>query len=508
MKWDRDAELAKKLQAEEEARAAAAGSSMHGKEAIEKRRREQEDERLAREMQENDQRLQRKASLETAEADARLARQMQEEEEKADRERREQQQRQDEEAARVAREAQLSERHSVAQSDEELARSLQLEEAAASSHDEDARDGNSSDSDPRLVPIPRRGQRVPNSDENGQDGVVLISDSDEDVSMDEVHRRHAAANRRNQLANSAALLEQQHRGDNPHTDSQQQQRSREAIIRRLHNLQGTYPGVGPNRNATFRFAPDGRLIMQLEPDSDEDDGAASLPYAQRASEPNSDAALADASPIVEDPAAQRAALEHYARQHQERKEQEESGGGGGAAGMIGSLLGHMLTRYVHGRARGIPFPLSMMIAPPQSSSSSSQPSSMAWFSRGGVRPAAAEIDVDHMDYQQLLDLEEALGSVKPKVTAARASEIDQLPVQEYHRPKPVAAAASSSSSSSSSSKPAAVAAEEQQCSVCLSEFEEGDALKTLPCFHRYHASCIDQWLRQNKVCPVCRVPIV
>jgi hypothetical protein len=38
----------------------------------------------------------------------------------------------------------------------------------------------------------------------------------------------------------------------------------------------------------------------------------------------------------------------------------------------------------------------------------------------------------------------------------------------------------------------------------MEDFEEGDELRTLPCFHLFHAKCVDQWLKQNSICPICR----
>ncbi|RZC46943.1 hypothetical protein C5167_039886 [Papaver somniferum] len=47
------------------------------------------------------------------------------------------------------------------------------------------------------------------------------------------------------------------------------------------------------------------------------------------------------------------------------------------------------------------------------------------------------------------------------------------------------------------------------CSVCLSEFDEGETLRLLPkCSHAFHLPCIDTWLRNHKNCPLCRAPIV
>lgn len=47
------------------------------------------------------------------------------------------------------------------------------------------------------------------------------------------------------------------------------------------------------------------------------------------------------------------------------------------------------------------------------------------------------------------------------------------------------------------------------CSVCLTEFEDGDDLRLLPkCSHAFHLNCIDTWLRSHKNCPLCRAPVV
>ncbi|KAJ0265968.1 E3 ubiquitin-protein ligase RING1 [Hirschfeldia incana] len=46
------------------------------------------------------------------------------------------------------------------------------------------------------------------------------------------------------------------------------------------------------------------------------------------------------------------------------------------------------------------------------------------------------------------------------------------------------------------------------CSVCLSEFEEDEAVRLLPkCSHAFHVSCIDMWLLSHKNCPLCRAPV-
>ncbi|KAG4378794.1 hypothetical protein AAZX31_17G102500 [Glycine max] len=45
----------------------------------------------------------------------------------------------------------------------------------------------------------------------------------------------------------------------------------------------------------------------------------------------------------------------------------------------------------------------------------------------------------------------------------------------------------------------------EQCYICLADYEEGDQIRVLPCFHEYHMSCVDKWLKEiHGVCPLCR----
>lgn len=47
----------------------------------------------------------------------------------------------------------------------------------------------------------------------------------------------------------------------------------------------------------------------------------------------------------------------------------------------------------------------------------------------------------------------------------------------------------------------------KKCVVCMEEFEIGEELKTLPCFHVFHGKCINKWLFANMSCPVCKLNI-
>jgi len=47
-----------------------------------------------------------------------------------------------------------------------------------------------------------------------------------------------------------------------------------------------------------------------------------------------------------------------------------------------------------------------------------------------------------------------------------------------------------------------------ECGVCLAEYEEGEAIRMLPCGHHFHTKCVDVWLQKylNR-CPFCQAII-
>ncbi|KAL4154973.1 hypothetical protein PRNP1_007087 [Phytophthora ramorum] len=55
-------------------------------------------------------------------------------------------------------------------------------------------------------------------------------------------------------------------------------------------------------------------------------------------------------------------------------------------------------------------------------------------------------------------------------------------------------------------KPADGCASENEdvCPICLIEFEDGEDVRNLPCKHIFHVACIDEWLRRNTSCPMCK----
>ena len=46
----------------------------------------------------------------------------------------------------------------------------------------------------------------------------------------------------------------------------------------------------------------------------------------------------------------------------------------------------------------------------------------------------------------------------------------------------------------------------EKCAICLSDYEKGEDVRLLPCGgnHVFHKACVDDWLRINTSCPICR----
>jgi ATP-dependent DNA helicase PIF1 len=42
------------------------------------------------------------------------------------------------------------------------------------------------------------------------------------------------------------------------------------------------------------------------------------------------------------------------------------------------------------------------------------------------------------------------------------------------------------------------------CCICLNDFENGDKVKYLPCFHMFHSQEINTWLERSEYCPLCK----
>ncbi|XP_071087755.1 RING finger protein 150-like [Haliotis cracherodii] len=47
-----------------------------------------------------------------------------------------------------------------------------------------------------------------------------------------------------------------------------------------------------------------------------------------------------------------------------------------------------------------------------------------------------------------------------------------------------------------------------QCAVCIEGYKAHDVIRTLPCKHVFHKSCVDPWLLDQRSCPMCKLDIL
>ena len=47
--------------------------------------------------------------------------------------------------------------------------------------------------------------------------------------------------------------------------------------------------------------------------------------------------------------------------------------------------------------------------------------------------------------------------------------------------------------------------DDRTCAICLSDYKPKEVVRTIPeCSHYFHVDCVDEWLKLNATCPVCR----
>ncbi|XP_073131834.1 uncharacterized protein [Henckelia pumila] len=102
------------------------------------------------------------------------------------------------------------------------------------------------------------------------------------------------------------------------------------------------------------------------------------------------------------------------------------------------------------------------------------------------------MDIDNMSYEELLALEERMGTVS---TALSEETLSKCIRRSMYRETPLEVRDTGSSEDGGDIK----------CSVCQEEFELGDEVGTLiECDHGYHILCITQWLKLKNWCPICK----
>ena len=89
---------------------------------------------------------------------------------------------------------------------------------------------------------------------------------------------------------------------------------------------------------------------------------------------------------------------------------------------------------------------------------------------------------------RFIDLQETLAARR----GVSQEVLDSLPVESYKRPE------------TETDRPESAS----QCMICLSDFEDGELLRRLPCTHVFHKVCIDEWLlHRSTSCCLCKADV-
>ncbi|XP_026413929.1 E3 ubiquitin-protein ligase SDIR1-like isoform X2 [Papaver somniferum] len=144
-------------------------------------------------------------------------------------------------------------------------------------------------------------------------------------------------------------------------------------------------------------------------------------------------------------------------------------------------------------------------------------SSLAIAARGGLQGLRLQLallghNFDELEFETLGAVDSHNVSPAPSMSE---EEINALPVLKYRvtgEESEDALQQQSSSSPAAESNQVSGEAEASPkdpgdgltCSVCLEQVNQGEIIRTLPCLHQFHSTCIDPWLRQQGICPVCK----
>ncbi|KAJ4839531.1 hypothetical protein Tsubulata_037056 [Turnera subulata] len=120
-----------------------------------------------------------------------------------------------------------------------------------------------------------------------------------------------------------------------------------------------------------------------------------------------------------------------------------------------------------------------------------------WIFWGGIWDNIAESTLGRFRKEFLMfELRNALEEMAEAVTTMESAR------EEMSRPKPAASSAiealpkyTVSCSNDDDSR---------MCVICMEELTIGSQFTMMPCSHEFHGPCIEQWLLESHVCPLCR----
>ena len=113
-------------------------------------------------------------------------------------------------------------------------------------------------------------------------------------------------------------------------------------------------------------------------------------------------------------------------------------------------------------------------------------------------------DFSGVDYDSLWEVQEQNENTSFLRQGASDEEINRCPVRTLFAGDELI----SDDGQHDSDDGATLQAERTKCTICLENYQAGEMIRTLPCFHSFHVGCIDQWLHMKSLCPICKHNII
>uniref|UniRef100_A0A5B7A9A8 RING-type E3 ubiquitin transferase n=1 Tax=Davidia involucrata TaxID=16924 RepID=A0A5B7A9A8_DAVIN len=102
------------------------------------------------------------------------------------------------------------------------------------------------------------------------------------------------------------------------------------------------------------------------------------------------------------------------------------------------------------------------------------------------------LDIDNMSYEELLSLEEKMGTVSTALSEEVLSKCLRRSIYQLE----------------DGTMGCNGDEDDNKCSICQEEYVVGDEVGRLECKHGYHMVCIHQWLQLKNLCPICKASAV
>jgi len=119
----------------------------------------------------------------------------------------------------------------------------------------------------------------------------------------------------------------------------------------------------------------------------------------------------------------------------------------------------------------------------------------------GVRNFNSHFSQPFFTQNNDIDIFSQLFQPRRRNRGANQRTIDELPTRQFVVPEQKNAEENKSDDAPGTND------NQKSCCICMENFKDAENVRTLPCLHIFHTSCIDSWLVRSSTCPICKFDI-